>query len=47
MVFAGDIGAHPDYDRIKAFMEARGVRIEQLCEGPPTDIGGIIPLKEL
>jgi hypothetical protein len=46
MVFAGNIKAHPDYCGIKAFMEARGVGIEQLCDGPLTDIGGIIPLIE-
>jgi ferredoxin len=46
MVFTGNIKAHPDYCGIKAFMEARGVEIEQLCDGPLTDIGGIIPLIE-
>jgi hypothetical protein len=46
MAFTGDITAHPDYESIRVFLEARGVGIEQLCDGPLTDIGGILPLME-
>lgn len=42
IVFNGNLSAHPDYDRIKAFLEPLGVGIKYFEEYPLTDIGSII-----
>lgn len=44
--FAGNIETHPDYNRIRGFLTARGMKYISLCSGPLNDIGGILPLME-
>jgi hypothetical protein len=46
MAFSGDLLTHPDHDKITDYLSARGVKTISLCNGPLTDIGGIIPLAE-
>ena len=40
--FNGDISAHPDYDRIKSFIEGCGLGIRYVSGRPLFDIGSII-----
>jgi len=42
LVFNGDLSAHPDFDAIRVFTEARGVRLRYFPSHPLTDIGSII-----
>lgn len=44
LVFCGNIGEHPDGERIREFCSNRGVKIHCLTEGPLLDIGGVLPL---
>jgi hypothetical protein len=46
LAFTGDLHMHPDYLRIKDFIENKKVEIVSLTSGELIDIGGIIPLKE-
>ena len=46
LAFAGDLSKHPQAGRICAFLEQHGVRAVSLCDGPLTDVGGILPLQE-
>lgn len=46
IVFTGDLHMHPDYLRIKNFIESRNIKIISLTDGELVDVGGIIPLKE-
>lgn len=46
LAFAGDVRSHPDYPKIKAWLEPKGVRTISLCGRPLLDIGGILPLME-
>ena len=42
LVFNGDLTSHPDFGAIKAFAEARGIRLRYFPSCPLTDIGSII-----
>ena len=42
LYFNGDLTAHPDFEAIRAFTEARGVRLRWLPGYPLTDIGSIL-----
>lgn len=42
IVFNGDLTAHPDYERIKDFIESRGLRCIWFEGWPLTDIGSIV-----
>ena len=42
IVFNGDITQHPDYEKIAAFIESRGLKIKYFTEYPLEDIGSII-----
>lgn len=46
IAFTGSLREHPDYLKIKFFIESRGIEIVTLTNGELMDIGGIIPLKE-
>lgn len=46
LVFSGDVGYHPDADRIGEFCHRHGVSVLSLTSGPLIDVGGIIPLME-
>ena len=39
--FLGDLRTHPDGERIAAFIEGCGMRIESLCDGGLVDLGGL------
>ena len=45
IVFSGDLSAHPDYEKIIAFIENHGLRVKYFPEFPLTDIGTIIEEK--
>lgn len=47
LAFAGNPVYHPDYFKIKTFLERREIKMISLSEGQLTDIGGIIPLMEM
>ncbi len=40
--FNGDLSAHPDYEKIRRFIEAHGLRVKFFADEPLTDIGSII-----
>lgn len=42
VVFHGDLSAHPDFEQISSFIEARKLRLKWFEEWPLTDIGSII-----
>ena len=42
IVFNGDLSGHPDFDRIREFIESRGLSLRYFPEYPLTDIGSII-----
>ena len=42
IIFNGDITQHPDYERIAAFIESRGLKIKYFAEYLLEDIGSII-----
>ena len=42
IIFNGDITQHPDYEKIAAFIESRGLKIKYFAEYPLEDIGSII-----
>ena len=42
IIFNGDITQHPDYEKIAAFIEGRGLKIKYFAEYPLEDIGSII-----
>lgn len=44
LVFNGDLSAHPDYNKITAFINERGIDIAYFEDYPLTDIGSIIAL---
>ncbi len=44
IVFNGDLSAHPDFLRIKEFIERRGLRVTWFTEYPLEDIGSLIQL---
>lgn len=44
MGFCGDVDTHPDAAAIRNFLQQHGVQTICLCDGPLTDIGGIIPV---
>jgi len=44
VIFNGDLSAHPDFLRIKEFIERRGLRVTWFPEYPLEDIGSIIQL---
>ena len=46
MAFVGNPKQHPDYNKIKKFLDHRKIGVEILAEGPLRDIGGLIPLME-
>ena len=42
IVFNGDLSAHPDYEAICRFIEARGLSVKYFPGYPLTDIGSIL-----
>lgn len=42
----GQLDLHPDGQRIRSFLEQRGVTAVELTAGPLIDVGGIVPLLE-
>lgn len=42
VIFNGDLSLHPDFVRIKDFIESRGLRCRWFSEYPLTDIGSIL-----
>lgn len=42
LVFNGDLSNHPDYERIKDFVKAKGITLKHFPEYPLEDIGSII-----
>ncbi|QNK41222.1 DUF6873 family GME fold protein [Caproicibacter fermentans] len=46
IAFAGNPVYHPDYQKIKEFLDCRKIEIISLYDGPLLDVGGIIPLME-
>lgn len=46
MAFAGNPNCHPDFYKIKEFLDRRKIEIIALSEGSLLDIGGMIPLME-
>ncbi|HHU17320.1 MAG TPA: hypothetical protein GXZ70_03740 [Clostridiales bacterium] len=44
IIFNGNLSAHPDYLRIKDFIEERGLRVVFFEEYPLEDIGSIIQI---
>ncbi len=44
VVFHGDLGKHPDFDKIQAFIEAAQKKLVYFPEFPLTDIGSILVL---
>ncbi|WP_411676798.1 DUF6873 family GME fold protein [Caproicibacter sp.] len=46
IAFAGNPTHHPDYLKIKKFLDCRKIEIISLYDGPLLDVGGIIPLME-
>lgn len=42
ILFNGDLSAHPDYNKIAAFINDRGKNVEFFADYPLTDIGSII-----
>ena len=42
IIFNGDLSAHPDFQKIKDFIEERGLECKWLPEYPLTDIGTIM-----
>ena len=42
IIFNGDITQHPDYEKITAFIESRGLKIKHFTGYPLEDIGSII-----
>jgi hypothetical protein len=46
LAFAGDITAHPDFDKIEKFLFKNGINIKILDDGPLMDIGTITIIKE-
>ena len=47
LAVAGSLAAHRDGRRIREFAQQNGVDIVELTNCPITDIGGILPLKEI
>lgn len=47
VLFHGNLSAHPDGIRIRAFIEARGLQCVDFADFPLTDIGSIIEEQEL
>lgn len=45
LAFTGNIQKHPDYEKIKSFALNRSVNLHSLYDGPLTDIGGIVVLR--
>ena len=46
LAFTGSLGFHPDSQKIKSFLQERGVQWIELTNEPLLDIGGIIPITE-
>lgn len=46
LAFAGNIGLHPDYYKIKEFCTRHKVELLSLTQDTPEDIGSIIPIYE-
>ncbi|MDK2902769.1 MAG: hypothetical protein PWQ93_688 [Clostridiales bacterium] len=46
MAFAGDVSTHPDYNKIKNFLNEREIEIYNLDNGYIWDLGSLIPLKQ-
>ncbi len=42
IIFNGDLSAHPDFHRIKDFIESKGLTCKWFTEYPLTDIGSIL-----
>lgn len=42
IIFNGDISAHPDFNIMRDFIEARGLSVKYFTQYPLTDIGSII-----
>ncbi len=42
VIFNGNLSAHPDFDRIRHFIENRGLKCTWFSEYPLTDIGSIV-----
>lgn len=42
VIFNGDLSAHPDFERIRSFIEDRGLKCTWFQQYPLTDIGSII-----
>ena len=42
IIFNGDLSAHPDFWKIKGFIESRGLRVKYFPGYPLTDIGSLI-----
>lgn len=45
--FFGEVEALKDYEKIKAFLDKRGILIKSLLKGDLWDYGSLIPLKEI
>ena len=46
LAFTGRLDAHPDYNNIMAFLDARGIAPIYLTDAPAFDVGSILPLIE-
>ena len=46
LAFTGRLDAHPDYNNIIAFLDARGIAPIYLTDAPAFDVGSILPLIE-
>ena len=46
IIFNGDLSAHPDHERIRSFIDARGLRLRHFPGLPLTDVGTIIEYEE-
>ena len=46
LAFTGWLDAHPDYNNIIAFLDARGIAPIYLTDAPAFDVGSILPLIE-
>jgi len=42
IIFNGDLSAHPDFEKIRDFIQCRGLKVRYFPGLPLTDIGSII-----
>lgn len=46
IAFTGNIKSHPSYDKMKNFLDKKGIKMVSLSSDALVDVGGLIPLKE-